>query len=205
MAQRLDEGPLSLDLLVEQLRGHPASPLDGPPPQPLEDVPRFAEPAGIGRPHLHPVRVAAVELRLHQGHHIDAVDPQVLDLAADVHVHQGCATDHDPRQIGQVEARVGEVHVVEPGAAQVNVLEPGPGQALPGEVGHPASLPRNAHIHRPPGCTRGLATTLPKGVVAWTVPEEEVQRFLGHPAGMRATDVCEALGWPVRGESSSSA
>jgi hypothetical protein len=78
MAQRLDEGPLCLDLLVEQPRGHPVSPLDGPLPQPLEDVPCFAEPVGIGRPHLHAARVATAEFRLRQGHDVDAVDPQVL-------------------------------------------------------------------------------------------------------------------------------
>jgi len=82
MAQRLDEGPLSLDLLVKQLRGHPASPLDGLLPQPLEDVPCFAEPVGIGRPHRHAVRVATVEFRLHPEHDVDAVDPQVLHVGA---------------------------------------------------------------------------------------------------------------------------
>src|SRR6266702_1093526 len=146
MAQRLDEGPLSIDSLVEQLRCHAASPPDGPLPQPLENVPCFAEPFGIGRPHLHAVRVTTVELRLYQGHDVDAVDSQVPDLAAQVHVHQGCATDHDPRQIDQVEARVGEVDVVEPCAGQVNVLEPRAGQVLTGEVSHPTSLPRNALI-----------------------------------------------------------
>jgi hypothetical protein len=152
MAQRLDEGPLSLDPFVQQLRGHPASPLDGLLPQPFEDVPGFAVPVGIGGPHLDPVRVAAVELRLHQGRDVDPVDPQVFDVAADVHVHQGGTPDHDPGQINQVEARVG----------QVDVVESGVGQVLAVEVSHPASFPsgtcplamlfRGRRLHRRSSC-----------------------------------------------------
>lgn len=98
------------------------------------------EPVGIGRTHLHAVRVATVELGFHQGYDVDAVDPQVVDLPADVHVHQGCATDHGPGQIDQVEARVGEVDVVEPGVGEVNVLEPRARQVLAGELSHQTSL-----------------------------------------------------------------
>src|SRR5262249_12389936 len=97
------------------------------------------------------VGVAAVELRFHQGHDVDAVDPQVLDVAADVHVDQGRATDHGPGQIDQLEAGAREVDVAEPGAGQVDVLEPGAGQVLAGEVGHPASLPGTRSADEPAG------------------------------------------------------
>jgi hypothetical protein len=52
MAQRLDERPLSVDPLMQQFSVYPASPRHGLLPQPLEDVPGFAEPVGIRRPHL---------------------------------------------------------------------------------------------------------------------------------------------------------
>ena len=114
MAQRLDERPLALDPFVRAAR----EPCPGPGstvslPQPLEDGPRLAEPVGVGRPHLHPVGVAAVELGLHQRHDVDAVDPEVLDLAADVHVDHLRAADHDPAEVHELEPRAGEVDVAE--------------------------------------------------------------------------------------------
>src|SRR6185437_4175281 len=102
----------------------------------------LAVPGGVARAHLGPVRVAAVEFGLHQGHDVDPVDPHVVDLAADVHVHQVRPADRDPGQVDQAEARTGEVDTVEVGAGQVDVLEPGAGQVLVGEVGHLASVPR---------------------------------------------------------------
>ena len=80
------------------------------------------------------------KLRLHQGGDVDSVDPQALDLAADVHVDQGGIADRDPGQVNQLEARVGEVDVMEPGTGQVHVLELSAGQVLASELGHPSSL-----------------------------------------------------------------
>jgi hypothetical protein len=131
VAQRLDEGILVVDPLVQQVRVHPAGPVHGLLPQPLEDIPGLAVPVRIGRAHLGAIRVAAVEFGLHQGHDVDPVDRDVLEQAVDFHVHQERAADHGVRQ----------VDVAEPGAGEVDLLEPGAGQVLPGEVSHPASLP----------------------------------------------------------------
>ena len=131
MAQRLDEGPLIVYPLVQQFRSHPAGPRHGLLPQPLEDVPGLAVPVGIGRAHPGAVRIAAVEFGLDQRHDVDVVDPDVLDLAADVDVHQERAANHG----------AGQVDVVEQGSGQVDHLEPGAGQVLASEVSHRASLP----------------------------------------------------------------
>jgi len=131
VAQRLDEGPLVVDPLVQQLRGHPLRPRDRLLPQPLEDVPGLAEPVGIGRAHLGATGITAVEFGFHQGHDVDPVDRHILDQAVDLHVHQEGAADHG----------AGQVHVAKPGAGQVDLLEPGAGQVFAGEVSHLASLP----------------------------------------------------------------
>jgi hypothetical protein len=140
VAKRLDEGPLPVDPLVQQLRGHPAGSRDGLPPQPFQDVPGVAEPVGVGRAHLGPVRVTAIQLGLHQGHDVDPVDPQVTDPSADIHVDQGRAADRHPGQVDEVEARAGQGDVSELGAVQVHALEPGTGQVLVDKVSHPTSL-----------------------------------------------------------------
>src|SRR3954447_3628180 len=54
VAQRLDEGPLAADLLVQELGKEGSCPVLGVGPQPLEDRPRLLEPLDGGRVHLGP-------------------------------------------------------------------------------------------------------------------------------------------------------
>ena len=144
VAQRLDKRPLAVDPPVQQFRVQIAGPGHGLLPQRLQYVPGFAVSGGVGRAHLGPAGVAAVEFGLHQRRDVDAVDPEVLDLAADVDVHQVRPADRDSGQVDQAEACAGEVDVVEVGTGQVDVLEPGAGQVLVGEISHPRRVERVA-------------------------------------------------------------
>jgi hypothetical protein len=92
--QRLDERPLAVDGLVQQVRVQPAGALDGPRPQPLDDVPRLAEAGRFRRAHPGALRVLPVELSLDQWADVDAVDPDVEDVAVEVDVVQIDATHH---------------------------------------------------------------------------------------------------------------
>jgi hypothetical protein len=60
-------------------------------------------------PQRGPFGVAAVELGLHQRRHLDAVDPQALDVAVDLGSGQIGATDPYPT----------EIIFSEPGAVQI--------------------------------------------------------------------------------------
>ena len=55
----------------------PRARVDGLLPQRLQYVPGFAVSGGVGRAHLGPAGVAAVEFGLHQRRDVDAVDPEV--------------------------------------------------------------------------------------------------------------------------------
>ena len=81
MAECLDEGPLALDALVEQLGRQPSGPLDRGRLRPLDHGPRLSESLGIRRVKLGPLGVAAVELGFDQRSHADLVDPQVVNFA----------------------------------------------------------------------------------------------------------------------------
>src|SRR5262245_3517928 len=86
VSQRLDERPLTIDLLVQPgLRGAPGA-LDGDGPTRLEDRPRPAKAVRVARAHLRPVRVQAVELRVDERRDVDAVDAHVPDVTVDVEV-----------------------------------------------------------------------------------------------------------------------
>src|SRR6266581_3827398 len=75
---------------------------------------------------------------------VDAVDPDVADLAVDVDILQ-------PRA---AQRRAGEVHVAEPRAAEIDLLEPRAGQILLHELGHAHSLSPGSDVaerpYRPP-------------------------------------------------------
>jgi hypothetical protein len=116
---------------VQQVGRQPLGPLDRRRPHPFDDRPRLAEAVRVGRVELRPFRVAPVQLGLDERHDIDAVDPDVADLAVDVDILQ-------PRA---AQRRAGEVHVAEPRAAEIDLLEPRAGEVLLHELDHPPSLP----------------------------------------------------------------
>ena len=110
------------------------------------------------RAHLGAVRMATVELGFHERHDVDAVDPHIVDVTADLHVDHRRAPDHDAGQIDQVEARVGEIDIVEPRAGQVDVLEPGAGQVRAREVSH-RTIPSGSWLRREPTNRRDRVRT----------------------------------------------
>lgn len=136
MAQCLDERPLALDPLVQQVGRQPLGALYGRRPRLLDDPPRRAEAASVGRVELRPFRVAPVQLGLHERHDVDAIDPDVADLAVDVDILE-------PRA---AHRRAGEVHVSEPRAAEIDLLEPRAGEVLLHELGHVHSLPPGSDV-----------------------------------------------------------
>lgn len=59
-----------------------------------------------------------VEARLYQGYDVDTVDLHIADLAADLDVHQLCATNYDAGRIDQVKPCIPEVDILEPGVCE---------------------------------------------------------------------------------------
>ena len=57
-----------------------------------------------GRPHLHPVGVAPVQLGLDQRYDVDLVDPQVLQPSGDLHVDQVDVDKELTRMVGESAA-----------------------------------------------------------------------------------------------------
>jgi hypothetical protein len=86
VAQRLDEGVLAVSLLVQQVWRQALGALDGGRPRLFDDRPRLAEAVRGGWVELSALRVAPVELGLDERTNVDAVDPDVADLAVDVDV-----------------------------------------------------------------------------------------------------------------------
>jgi hypothetical protein len=77
MPQRLDERPLAIDRLMQQLRPQAAGPFDGLAPEPIKDVPRLAE-AGRGPPGASwSGPDTAGPARPRPGPDVDAIDRQV--------------------------------------------------------------------------------------------------------------------------------
>ena len=77
MAQRLDERPLVVDVLVQQRRVElceRASTVAGP--QVLDHRPCLAEAGRVGRAQLGPFGVATIQLRLDERADVDAVDAE---------------------------------------------------------------------------------------------------------------------------------
>ena len=117
--QRLGEGPLTIDPLVDGALGQPLGAGRRLRPHPLDGVPHRAE--VVGRPdlpQLNPLGVAAVELGLDVVGHVDAVDHQPLDVARDVDAQQGGVDDLDPGQVAVDEPGAGEVADHEGGSAE---------------------------------------------------------------------------------------
>jgi hypothetical protein len=75
-------------------------------------------------------------LGLDERHDLDAVDPDVADLAVDVDILQ-------PRP---AQCRAGEVDVAEPRPAEIDLLEPRAGEVLFHELGHARSLSPGSDI-----------------------------------------------------------
>src|SRR5262245_39822141 len=140
MSQRLDERPLAVDRLLQQLRLQAAGAFDGLSPQPLDDIPRLAEPSRVCRAHLDPIRIAPVEFGVDQGPDVDAVDGHVHDLAVDVDVDQFYAPHDDAAQVDPAELGAGEIDGAQLCPAEVNTFEPGPAQIGTNEISHATTL-----------------------------------------------------------------
>ena len=113
VAQGLDERPLAVHRLVQQLRVEIAGAVDGGRPEPLVEVPCLAEPVGGGGTELRSVRVSLVELGLHERRDVHPVDEEVLDLAVDAGVHHLDAAHHHSTQRGVQDRRPVEAHAAE--------------------------------------------------------------------------------------------
>jgi hypothetical protein len=133
VAQRLAEGPLLVDRGVQLVLGQRSGTPDGAVPQPLQSLPGGAEAVRVGRSHRRSFGIADVELLLHIGTDLDAVDHQVLEGAVDLDVrqvdpsqlgapHQG-APDLHPAQIDVTEDRVAQADAFERGTGEVAVAE----------------------------------------------------------------------------------
>src|SRR5215475_2218392 len=140
MSQRLDERPLAVDRLVQQLRLHAAKAFDGLGPQPLDDVPRLTESSRVRRAHLGPVRIAPVEFGVDQWTDVYAVDRHVHDLAVDVDVHHLDAPHHNAAQADLAELGAKEIDGAELCAAEINAFEPGAAQIGTNEVSHATTV-----------------------------------------------------------------
>src|SRR6266700_4110021 len=168
VAQGLDERPLAVDRLVQQLRSQAAGPLNGLGPQPLEDVPRLAEPGRVRRAHLGPAGITPVELGVDQGPDVNSVDPQVLDLAVNVDVDQLDAPHHDPAQVDAAEPRAGEVNALEHRASQIGTNEVSHETTLTSGANDPPAWTTEAN-HAVGGMS-GWVSGAPRGTVTrWTI------------------------------------
>jgi hypothetical protein len=96
---------------------------DGLVPEPLEDAPRVADAGRVCRAHLGPAGIPPIQLGVHQGPDVDAIDRLVHDLAVDVNVDQFDAPHHDPAQVDPAEPGAGQVDRAELRAAEVNALD----------------------------------------------------------------------------------
>jgi hypothetical protein len=92
--QRLDEGPLAIDALVQPVLRERLRALDGRVPSASDDVPCSPEPVGVGRSHERAVGVAAVELGVDQRADIDTVDGHVIEVGVDLDPLEPGAPDH---------------------------------------------------------------------------------------------------------------
>lgn len=144
----LDEGPLTVDSLVQQVLRQRLGARDGGVPTAYDDVPRLPEPGGVRGPHENPVGVAAVELGLDQRCDVHPVDRHLLDVAVDRHPLEPGAADHGILEVDVVEARPAEVDLLEAAVPQV-------GAQVVGHTCQPVTdRRRDARQIPPPGAAR---------------------------------------------------
>src|SRR5262245_46841359 len=154
--QRLDERPLAVDRLVQQLGWQAAGPRYGLVPQPLEDVPCLAEACRVCRAHLGPVRIPPVKLGVDQRPDVDTVDGQVHDFAVYVDVGQFRAAHQDAAHAHVAELAAGQVGGAELRAAEVDALEPGARQIRIEVIGHGPTVASPAGRSQPPTARPGF-------------------------------------------------
>ena len=114
MSQRLDEGPLVVDRLVQLVFGESLRPGDRLRPLVFEGRPRCAHALRVRRTEHRAQRVPRVTL-VHVCRDVDAVDDNRVDQRVDVDVDKP----------GVADLRVGEVDVAEAGAAEIGAPEHG--------------------------------------------------------------------------------
>jgi len=132
----LNERPLIVDATVELSLGERTSSCDGTLPQPFQDRPRLAESVGVVGAHLRPLGHAAVQFGVDQRRDIDAVHDHILQLAADLDVHQLNTAHPRPGEQRTADPHPAEVYPAEGRVAQAYVLEALSGQVLLTELSH---------------------------------------------------------------------
>jgi hypothetical protein len=140
VTQGLDERPLAVYRLVQQLGWQAARPFDGLAPEPFEDVPGRTEAGWVSRAHLGPVGISPVQLGFDQRADVDPVDGHVHDFAVDVDVDQFDTAHHDPAQVDAAEPGARQVDGEQFRAAEVDTLEPGAMKINTHEVSHAMTL-----------------------------------------------------------------
>src|SRR3954447_16646711 len=119
MPQRLDEGPLTIDALVQQFLGERTRALHGRIPSASHHLPRPPEPVGICGPQQTAVGVATVQLGLDQWADVHTVDRHLVDVAVDLDSLQPSTADDRVPEVDVVEARPAEVDLLEAAVAPV--------------------------------------------------------------------------------------
>ena len=132
VAQRLGEGPLAVDLLVDGAGRQGRGARDRRVPGVLDRSPRLPQARGIRGPPQRPAGEAPVELALDERDDVDAVD------------HQRLAE----RQPGRVDLHAGDLRPADDDVGEVGLDEPRAAQVLVPELarlaGHEVSVGRRA-------------------------------------------------------------
>ena len=86
-------------------------------------MPRFSEAIRIGGSHSYAVGLSSIEFRFDERRHVNTVDHQILNCAADVDIDEVDAAHHRAAQINRLELRIREVNAPQLGAVHLDVLK----------------------------------------------------------------------------------